>query len=81
MPRPHGYYWVKLPTDPQPQIVKIHEDGIVWVFGENRGRYIAGEEPEFAKGLALSLEVLAGPLMPPDIPALEVPNVDPLGRP
>ena len=68
MARPHGYYWVKLATDPQPQIMMIQEDGTVWAFGESQGQYISGEEPEFAKGRGLQLEVLAGPLVPPEIP-------------
>jgi hypothetical protein len=43
MTRVHGYYWVKFAHDPQPQIVMIHVDGTVWVFGEPHGQYIAGE--------------------------------------
>jgi len=80
MPRPHGYYWVKFPTDPQPQIVMIHQDATVWVFGENRGQYIAGEEPDFAQGQGLSLEVLSGPLVPPQIPSLDTSELRVLGR-
>ena len=59
MPRPAGYYWVKSATDSQLQIVLIQGDGVVWLFGENRGKYIAGEEPEIFKG-GLSLEAIAG---------------------
>jgi len=65
MPRPAGYYWVKSATDSQLQIVLIQEDGVVWLFGENRGQYIAGEEPKIFKGQGLSLEVITGPLEPP----------------
>ena len=71
MPRPAGYYWVKFSTDAQLQIALIQEDGVVWVFGEARGRYIAGEEPEIFKDQGLALEVLSGPLEPPIIPKLE----------
>jgi hypothetical protein len=77
MPRAHGYYWVKFATDPQPQIVLIQEDATVWVFGASQGQYIAGEEPEFARGRGLSLEILSGPLIAPDIPKLKI---TPLGR-
>ncbi len=65
MPRPAGYYWVKSATDSQLQIVLIQGDGVVWLFGQDRGQYIAGEEPEIFKGQGLSLEVIAGPLEPP----------------
>lgn len=78
--RPHGYYWVKFATDPQPQIVMIQGDGTVWVFGESRGQYIAGEEPEFAKGRGLSLEIVSGPLVSPKIPTLESSEIRALGR-
>jgi hypothetical protein len=81
MPRPDGYYWVKFAGDPQPQVVLIQEDGTVWVFGESHGQYIAGEEPDFAKGRGLSLEIIAGPLVAPDIPTLDKPVINPLGRP
>jgi len=37
----------------------------MWLFGENRGQYIVGEEPEIFKGQGLSLEVITGPLEPP----------------
>jgi hypothetical protein len=72
MPRPHGYYWVKFSTEPQLQIVLIQEDGNVWVFGENQPRRVAGDEPASAK--ALSFEVVAGPLVPPEIPKLQTPD-------
>jgi hypothetical protein len=65
MPRPAGYYWVKSATDAQLQIVLIQGDGVVWLFGDNHGQYIAGEEPEIFKGQGLSLEVITGPLEPP----------------
>jgi hypothetical protein len=81
MPRPDGYYWVKFAGDPQPQVVLIKEDGTVWVFGESHSQYIAGEEPDFAKGRGLSLEIIAGPLVAPDIPTLDKPVINPLGRP
>lgn len=71
MPRPSGYYWVKFPGDSQLQIVLIQGDGVIWVFGEARGRYIDGEEPEIFKGQALSLEVISGPLDPPVLAKLE----------
>jgi hypothetical protein len=80
MTRVHGYYWVKFADDPQPQIVMIHIDGTVWVFGEPHGQYIAGEEPEHLRGQGLSLEILSGPLIPPEIPALEAEDFRPLGR-
>jgi hypothetical protein len=80
MPRPHGYYWVKFPTDPQLQIVLMQEDGTIWVFGKNQGQYISGEEPEFAKGQGLSLEVISGPLVAPEIPTLETPGMHSLGQ-
>jgi hypothetical protein len=80
MTRAHGYYWVKFAADPQPQIVLIQGDGTVWVFGENHGQYIAGQEPEHLKGQGLSLEVLSGPLIPPEIPTLEAEDFRPLGR-
>ena len=78
MPRPHGYYWVKFSTDPQLQIVLIQGDGNVWVFGENQPRRVAGDEPGSVKGL--SFEVVAGPLVPPEIPKLQTPDVHALGR-
>jgi len=62
------YYWVKFPTEPQLQIVLIQEDGNVLVFGENQPRRVAGDEAATAK--ALSFEVVAGPLVPPEIPKL-----------
>ena len=80
MMRPHGYYWVKFAADPQPQVVMIHVDGTVWVFGKNHGQYIAGEEPGYAKGQGLSLEVISGPLVPPEMPILETAEMRPLGR-
>jgi len=80
MARPHGYYWVKFASDPQPQIVMIQYDGTVWVFGESHGQYIAGEEPEFAKGRGVSLEILTGPLLAPDIPTLDSPEINTLRR-
>ena len=73
MHRPHGYYWVKKPTDPQLQIVLIQEDGNVWVFGENQPQRIAADEPASAKGLPF--EVISGPLVPPEIPKLQTPDV------
>jgi hypothetical protein len=54
MPRPAGYYWVKSATDSRLQIVLIQGDGVVWLFGQDRGQYIAGEEPEIFKGQGLS---------------------------
>jgi hypothetical protein len=78
MARPHGYYWVKFPTDPQLQIVLIQEDGNVWVFGENQPQRIPGDEPGSTK--TLSFEVVAGPLTPPEIPKLQTPDVHALGR-
>jgi hypothetical protein len=80
MVRRHGYYWVKFAADPQPQIVMIQENGTVWIFGESHGQYIAGEEPEFAKGRGLSLEILSGPLVSPNIPSLESTEHQALGR-
>jgi hypothetical protein len=65
MPRPAGYYWVKSATDSRLQIVLSQGDGVVWLFGQDRGQYIAGEEPEIFKGQGLSLEVITGPLEPP----------------
>jgi hypothetical protein len=65
MPKPAGYYRVKSATDSQLQIVLIQGDGLVWLFGDNRGQYNAGEEPEIFKGQELSLEVITGPLEPP----------------
>jgi hypothetical protein len=76
MPRPHGYYWVKFPAEPQLQIVLIQEDGNVWVFGENQPQRLAGDERTSAQ--ALSFEVVAGPLVPPEIPKLQTPHA--LGR-
>ena len=78
MQRPHGYYWVKFPTDPQLQIVLIQEDGNVWVFGENQPQRIAADEPASAKGLPF--EVISGPLVPPEIPKLHTPDAHALGR-
>jgi len=81
MTKAHGYYWVKFAADPQPQIVLIQGDGTVWVFGENRGQYTVGQEPGHLKGQGLSLEILSGPLIPPEIPTLETEDFRPLGRP
>lgn len=64
MARAHGYYWVKFPADTQLQIVLIQEDGNVWVFGENQPRRAPGDAPGSEK--ALSFEVIAGPLIPPE---------------
>jgi hypothetical protein len=80
MPRPHGYYWVKFAADPQPQVVLIQEDGAVWVFGETQAQYISGEEPEFARGRGLSLEIVTGPLVAPEVPTLENPVMNPRER-
>lgn len=78
MLRPHGYYWVKFPTDPQLQIVLIQEDGNVWVFGENEPQRVAEDEPGSVKGQ--SFEVVADPLVPPEIPKLQTPEPHVLGR-
>jgi hypothetical protein len=78
MARPHGYYWVKFPTDPQLQIVLIQKDGYVWVFGENQPQRFAADDPTSTR--ALSFEVVAGPLVAPEIPELQTPKVHALGR-
>jgi hypothetical protein len=78
MARPHGYYWVKFRTDPQLQIALIQGDGNVWLFGENRPQRVAGDEHASVKDL--SFEVVAGPLIPPEIPRLQTQDVHALGR-
>jgi hypothetical protein len=78
MLKAHGYYWVKFPTDPQLQIVLIQEDGNVWVFGENRPQRAAADDPRNPQ--ALSFDVIAGPLVAPEIPQLQIPEMHALGR-
>jgi hypothetical protein len=77
MARPHGYYWVKFPADPQPQIVLIQEDGNLWVFGKNQPQRIPGDEPVSAK--RRQFEIISGPLFPPEVP--QTPEIRALGRP